>query len=152
MDYVERTEKRPPSEAGIDLHMPVTYQIDKANRIIYTRCTGAVTLQEVVDHFRALERDPDCPERLDVLLDLSDQTTVPERENLQEVTAAMYRVRRKVQFGSCAIVACSDGLFGMIRMFEVFAERYFHESCAFRSVNEAEVWLSSQHPATKAAG
>jgi hypothetical protein len=132
--------------------MPVTYRIDKANGIIRTRCIGPVTIEEVINHFRVLARDPDCPDHLDVLLDLSEQTTIPEKENLREVACAMYKVRGRVQFGACAIVANTDVLFGMVRMFEVFAERYFRESHVFRKVREAEAWMTSKRPAGSAAG
>ena len=132
--------------------MPVKYQIDKAHRIIRTRCTGPVTIEEVVEHFRVLERDPDCPDRVDVLLDLSEETSIPTKENLQQVTGEIKRIRGRVQFGTCAIVACTDALFGMLRMFEVFAEQYFRESRVFRTASEAEAWLDSQHPTTSAAG
>jgi hypothetical protein len=132
--------------------MPVKYQIDKANRIIRTRCIGPVTIEEVVDHFRVLQRDPDCPDRVDVLLDLSEQTSVPKKENLQEVTCEIRRIRGRVQFGTCAIIARTDALFGMLRMFEVFAEQYFRESCVFRTASEAEAWLASRHPTASAAG
>ena len=132
--------------------MPVKYQIDKANRIIRTRCTGEVTIEEVVDHFRELERDPDLPDRADVLLDLSQETSVPEKANLQEIANEIRRIRSRVQFVTCAIVACTDALFGMLRMLEVFAEQYFHESRVSRSVDEAEIWLASRHPTTFAAG
>ena len=132
--------------------MPVKYQIDKANRIIRTRCTGQVTIEEVVNHFRELERDPDCPDHADVLLDLSEETSIPEKANLQEVADEIRRIRGRVQFGTCAIVACTDALFGMLRMFEVFAEQYFRETRVFRSLDEAEIWLASRHPTTFAAG
>jgi hypothetical protein len=132
--------------------MPVTYQIDQANGIIRTKCTGPVTIEEVVEHFRVLERDPDCPDRVDVLLDLSEQTSIPTKQNLQEVTGQIRRIRGRVQFGACAIVACTDALYGMLRMFEVFADRYFRESSVFRTASEAEAWLASQHPTTSAAG
>jgi malate/lactate dehydrogenase len=68
--------------------MTVTYQIDEAKRRIHTRCIGAVTLDEVQQHYVA-------------------------------------RVRPRVQFDGCAIIASRDALFGMARMFEVFAESYF---------------------------
>jgi|KBSSwiStaDraftv2_1062776.scaffolds.fasta_scaffold2015788_2 hypothetical protein len=132
--------------------MPVTYQIDKANRIIRTRCTGAVTLEEVIDHFHVLERDADCPDRLDVLLDVSEGTSIPATENLRVVTREISRIRGRVQFGACAIVACTDALFGMLRMFEVFTEEYFRESCVFRTVSEAETRLVSQRPAPSVVG
>jgi hypothetical protein len=132
--------------------MPVTYQIDKAKGIIRTRCAGNVSLKEVLDHFRQLEQDPDCPDRLDVLLDVCDQLTVPKKDELHEVTAAVYGVRGRVQFGMLAIVACTDVMFGMLRMWEVFAERYFGKTCVFRSVSEAEAWLIAERPSTLAAG
>jgi hypothetical protein len=133
-------------------NMPVKYKIDKANRIIRTRCIGPVTIEEVVDHFRVLERDPDCPDRVDVLLDLSEETSIPEKANLQRVAEEIRRIRGRVQFDTCAVVAGTDALFGMLRMLEVFAEQYFCASFVFRTVNEAEVWLASKHPTTSAAG
>jgi hypothetical protein len=52
------------------------------------------------------------------------------------------RVRPRVEFGVCAIVARTDALFGMMRMFEVFAEGQFRKTQAFRTIGEAEVWLA----------
>lgn len=131
--------------------MPVTYKIDKTNRLIRTRCFGEVTVEEVLEHFRLLGLDPDCPDRVDVLLDSSEQTTVPEKENLRQVANAIAKIRGRVQFGTLAIVASSNVLFGMLRMFEVFAEEYFTESCVFHTLGEAEAWLAMRRPTTSAA-
>jgi hypothetical protein len=111
-----------------------------------------VTIEEVLDHFRLLEGDPNCPDRADVLLDLSKQASIPEVENLREVARAIRKIQGKVQFGTCAIVARQDALFGMLRMFEVFTEKYFSASYVFRTTSEAEAWLASQRPTTSAAG
>jgi hypothetical protein len=111
-----------------------------------------VTPEEVIEHFRSLEQDPDCPSRLDVLLDLSELTSIPNKENLRDVTHEIGRIRGKVQFGACAIVAGRDVLFGMLRMFEVFAEEQFCETRVFRSKDEAEPWLFSKHRVSSAAG
>ena len=119
--------------------------------MIHTKCSGAVTLEEVIDHFRVLEKDPDCPHHLDVLLDLTEQTLMPQSEDLRDVAREISRIRGNVQFGNCAIVACSDTLFGMLRMFEVFTEPYFRQTWVFHTVPEAEAWLASQDPTTSAA-
>ena len=124
--------------------VPVTYRIDPLNGLIRTTCRGAVTLQEVVGHFGELRRSSACPKRLDVLLNLSEQTSVPAAGNLRDVTKAIGSVRSKVEFGICAIVAGTDVLFGMLRMFEVFAERHFRETHVFRGVEEAELWLATR--------
>jgi hypothetical protein len=121
--------------------MSVTYQIDQAKRRIHTRCLGPVTLDEVVQHFADLMRDPDCPARLDVLLDLSEMTSLPTSSKLTAVTTEVARVRPRVEFDGCAIIATRDALFGMARMFEVFAENYFGATRVFRTMDEGISWL-----------
>ena len=121
--------------------MAVTYRIDQAKHRIHTRCIGAVTLDEVRQHFADLVRDPDCPGRLDVLLDLSETTSFPTSGQLSAVTTEVARIRPRVQFDGCAIIASQEALFGMARMFEVFAENYFGATRVFRSMDEGTRWL-----------
>ena len=123
--------------------MPVTYRIDAARGVIYTRCVGNVTLEEVLGHFQALALDPECPDRLDVLLDLTEEITLPQSEELRIVSRAIARVRERVEFGACAVVAVRDALFGMLRMFQVFTEDLFCALEVFRSLPEAEAWLEA---------
>jgi len=100
-----------------------------------------VSLDEVRQHFVDLMRDPACPERLDVLLDLSEITSLPSSDQLVAVTTEVARVRPRVQFDGCAIIASQDALFGMARMFEVFAENYLGATRVFRTVDEGTRWL-----------
>ncbi|SRR6266540_2308203 len=124
--------------------MPVSYEIAKARGIIRTTCAGRVTFGEVVDHFQALEQDPDCPKRLDVLLDLRETTTLPTSDQLRAVSEEIGRIRSKVQFDACAILAATDALFGSAMVFEVFAARRFRATKVFREPDEAEAWLESR--------
>jgi len=128
--------------------MSVTYQLNQEARFIETQCTGDVTLEEVLGHFLELEADPSLPDRLDVFLDLDKMTSLPESDQLRDVARAVDRLRAKVEWGSCAILATRDGVFGISRMFEVFAEGLFARTCVFRTREEAERWLScKQSPA-----
>jgi len=129
--------------------MPVTYAIDPKERVIRTQCVGMVTLVEVVGHFRALERDPDCTGVLDVLLDLSEMNNLPRALDIKAVPFELARIREKVRFGACAIVASTDPLFGMLRMFEVLAERHFRVIHVFRTRAEAETWLVLERQASE---
>jgi hypothetical protein len=124
--------------------MPVTYVIDTTKSIIRTRCVGNVKFAEVIGHFRELERDPECPARLDVLLDLSPMDVLPESDQLKAVAREIDRVSGRVTFGACAIVASRDAAFGVSRMFEIFAEDQFRTTNVFRSAKEAEAWLAEQ--------
>jgi hypothetical protein len=124
--------------------MPVTYRIDQERRRISTTCVGDVSFQEVMDHFAALETDPHCPERLDVLLDLTTTTSLPDAEQVRAVGARIGETRRRVRFGACAIVTDRDAMFGMSRMLEVLAEPHFKSTSVFRKLEDAERWLDAE--------
>ena len=128
--------------------MPVTYKLDADKRTIRTKGVGSVTLQEVINHFRTLEQDSECPDLLDVLLDLSEVESSPETPQISTVVSEMKRVRGRVRFGACAIVANRDALVGMMRVFEAMGEECFRVTCTLRGVNEAEAWLVSQQSST----
>ena len=124
--------------------MPVSYQIDQSQGVIRTKCFGNVTFDEVINHFEILVRDPRCPNHLDVLLDLSETTSMPKTNQLKEVSSEIGRIRKSVRFDACAIVAGRDALFGMARMFEVFAEEHFRATRVLRTLDEAEKWLDGR--------
>jgi hypothetical protein len=128
--------------------MPITYQIDKARKLVRTKCVGDVTFNEVMEHFQALCRDPDCPQRLDVLLDLSELNAIPDPQQIREVSNTIGDIRDRVEFNACAIVARSDVLFGMARMFASLAENQFHATNVFRTVDQGEMWLISHKAKT----
>jgi len=80
---------------------------------------------------------------LNVLLDLLEMTSVPRTEQIRGVLQDLQNVQRRVRFEHCAIVADNDAIFGMMRMFEVFAKDYFVSTRVFREVAEAKAWLAS---------
>lgn len=124
--------------------MPITYQVDADKRTIRTKAVGHVTMQDVIDHFRALEQDPQCPERPDVFLDLNEVESLPETHQLTIVVRELKRICAKIRFDACAILASRNALFGMMRMFEALAEECFRVTRTFRIASEAEAWLQSQ--------
>jgi len=124
--------------------VPVTYTIDTKEKIIRTRCIGMLTLDEVVEHFRELDRDPECTDRLDVLLDVSEVNSLPNASQIRAASLEVKKIQKKVRFDACAIVAVTDALFGMLRMFEVMTQDYFRVISVFRATTEAEAWLASQ--------
>ena len=110
---------------------------------------GETLYTEVVAHFRELMSDPDVPERLNVLLDLSEMTNAPERDQLRGVAGEVGDLRKHIQWGALAIVAPSDLLFGMSRVFGIFAEGYFAHTGVFRAHAEAERWLDTRISASR---
>lgn len=122
--------------------MPVHHAIDRQRCLIRTVCTGAVNLDEVSEHFRALEREADLPDPLHVLLDLSDLESAPDARQLQLIAAEIGRLLGKIRWGVCAIVATRDLVFGVSRVLEVRTEDSFAMTQVFRDVASAERWLA----------
>lgn len=131
--------------------MPVRYRIGPEHRLIRTNCYGDVTTEECVQHFRMLASDPLAADELDVFLDLSEASTIPLNFELMRIVDAMQTVRSRVRFGACAILVANAPLFGMMRVFEVFAEKLFRVVRTFRDREQAEAWLASQRMAEKSA-
>lgn len=125
------------------------YQLNREKRTIRTRCFGQVTMPEVIDHFNALRDDPNCPPRLDVFLDVSEVTALPESSQVSAVVTELKKFRTRTRFDNCAIVATTDALFGMMRMFEALSEEYFGTTRTFRDAAEAEAWLAEQQSEVK---
>jgi hypothetical protein len=122
--------------------VPIHYEIDAEEGVIRTRCVGEVRFDDVLDHFRTLENDPDLPKRLDVLLDLGPLTSLPESRQMKAAAREIDRLGERIRWGACAIVAERDAVFGMSRMFEVFAESVFARTMTFRERSKAENWLA----------
>lgn len=132
--------------------MPIHHDIDRGRSLIRTTCTGAVDLDEVSQHFRTLEAESDLPNPLDVLLDLSEVTTVPDAKQIQLIAAEIGRLHGKVRWGVCAIVATRDLVFGVGRVLEVRTEDSFASTQVFREAAAAELWLASERARRSRSG
>jgi len=123
--------------------MPITYEIDRARGLIVTRCVGETELREVMNHFEELVNDPSCPPVLDVLLDLSEMTTVPDSGQLHAAAAAAAKASEHIQFDHCAIVAATEPTRGLAMVWEMFARQSFRATEVFRTFPEARGWLET---------
>ena len=121
--------------------MPITYTIDVPTALIITRCVGQVTLAEVREHFQELARVWPDVDRLDVLLDLTEQTSLPTLQDLEEGAAEIGAQIGPWRFGRCAVVTERDPLHVSMEMFQVLVGRFFDAVETFRTPSEAVVWL-----------
>jgi len=129
--------------------VPITYSIDIPTALITTRCFGKVTLAEVQDHFRELARVWPPVDRLDVLLDLRDQTSLPGLRELKEVATEIAVQIGPHRFGKCAVVTERELIFGSMQMLEVLVSRYFDAFRVFRTPTAAVLWLAPKPDASR---
>jgi hypothetical protein len=123
--------------------MPITYEIDPAAGMIRLRFVDDVTLAETLEVLHALRADPATPARLDMLVDLRHTPGLPQSGQLRAIVGELGRVAPKLRWGACALVASSDSVYGVSRMFAVYAESAFERVQVFRGIEEAESWLAA---------
>ena len=122
--------------------MPITYSIDRDANLITTIGSGNVTLDEVREHFDELVLVLPHAQRLDVLLDMTRCTSLPRFYELRAVVQHMDSFGERLRFGRCAIVATRELLYGLLRVFEIYAGSKFEHIRVFRSERDAKEWLA----------
>lgn len=119
--------------------MPVSYVIDKMNKLVVATATGVVTVDEILQSRREFTSDPDFDPNLSELGDLSAVTrldlTADEVKMVAQTSPLALTARR-------AFVGESPEVYGLARMFEIVRGlRGDQHIRVFRSRDEALAWL-----------
>ncbi len=121
----------------------VTYK-QNGQRLCF-RYWGDLTSAEVLQSLR--ERLPDKNDIQQVKVLLADHSAVVSMESdNHEVREAAYWFKKLAEHNpevKLAVIAPSDLLYGISRMWEVYLDGIAWPHMVFRSVDEAEAWLSS---------
>ncbi len=128
--------------------MPISYEIDTRLGLIRTTAMGVLTDADLVAHKRALASDPRIKPGM---RELSDVRGVEQLEvtlagigtfvSMDAEPAAMpddYRL---------AIVASTDVVFGMARLYQQRTDEELKRVGIFRTMEEAAAWLGLSAPA-----
>jgi hypothetical protein len=119
--------------------MPIRYTVDRLRRRLVTRADGVLTFHEINAHLdlEQQNRDLDVPELFDARGATTD-LTVEQVRLLVRRAADMLRI---VDLGATAIVTTNETLYGMARMYSVFAETEGAAADVFNDVESATRWL-----------
>ena len=131
------------------LGVPIAYTIDVPSALITTKCTGRVTVTEVLEHFRELPRVWPPVDRLDVFLDVREVTSLPTLEELQSIAAEIESQIGTHRFGRCAVVTDKNLIHDSMQMFQILVNRFFDEIQVFRTAPGAVLWLHPKPNATR---
>ena len=118
--------------------MPVTFEYDTSNRLVSTRFFGVLS-DDDLRHAKAKEYELFEPG--------SDQLQIIDARDVTDVQVTGQGVRElaaDTPYGPGsrrALVATSDAMFGMSRMFEMLRDRDGDVFRVFRSMKEATDWL-----------
>ena len=117
--------------------MPVSYRIHAERRLVVTRWSGAVTLEEAKSHFAALASDPAFDPTMD---HLSYAEAVEEDVSFGELRV-LARESPFTGTGRSAIVASENRIFGVSRQYVALTRISDRAVRVFRELNEALDWL-----------
>jgi hypothetical protein len=125
--------------------LPVSYVIDKQNKLVVATVTGVLTLDEVLATRRQLMSDPDFDPSLSQLADLSAVTeldlTAVELKMLAETSPFSLTSRR-------AFVGERPEVYGLARMYSIMRGlRGDQEIHVFRTRDAALAWVLKKHKA-----
>jgi hypothetical protein len=119
--------------------MPLQFEFtDKST--LFVRASGNVTYAEVQRAFDDLATNPRHNGDVSVLTDARQVTDVPCTADLRVIAEDLRRLFGRSP-GTIAIVTESPFVYGVARMFGVFAERVSVNVRAFRCMEEARTWL-----------
>ena len=121
--------------------MPVDIEFAKPARF-KIRASGEVTLGEIEGAIRYGLAHPDLP-GADVLVDASEVLAVPSTPELRQVARELVPL---MDHGMVAVgfVSKSPFVYGVARMFGVFAEAVGVKFGAFREFDDASSWLEER--------
>lgn len=124
--------------------MPVTITTNAAERVRYTVISGDVTGAELVEAFGRAAAAPEYDPSVNGLVDMRGVERLDVASSaIWDLAQLLRRAERGVTSRRVAIVAPSDFVFGMARMFEALAatsgaKTTYH---IFRDMAEARAWL-----------
>lgn len=123
--------------------MPLQYEITEESTLL-VRASGNVTYAEVQSAFDDLLKEPRRADAGDVrvLADAREVTDVPSTKDLRTIAQNLGTLLGRGR-SSIAVVTESAFVYGIARMFGVFAERVSVNVRAFRCMDEARAWLAS---------
>jgi hypothetical protein len=126
--------------------MPIEIRVDSAERVRYSCVTGIVTDAEVLDAYERVVEDPDFDPTLDVIADMTGAIRIDVTANrVRELAERRARnARLNAARPRVAIVAPSDVMFGIARMYESSGPRDdgSRRYLVCRTMEEARAWLS----------
>jgi len=120
--------------------LPVTYQIRGA--AVRIRASAHYTVDDVFDAAREALESHGRPDRVMLLLDLTESKESRTHEEIQDIADRVGALRAKT--AGLAVFASDPMRYGLSRMMASYAELQGHEIPVFRDEEEIAEWLGQE--------
>ena len=120
--------------------LPVNYVIK--GKLLKISCSKDSIPQDLKDVLVKALSDPNCPDKVFFLLDVSQSTSMAHRTAGEIFEIARFLVLHSKKLANrCAVLTSSDIQYGLCRMGSAYIENYGINSEVFRNLDEALHWL-----------
>jgi hypothetical protein len=120
----------------------ITYRFE--GRFLFTNIEGETSYEDVRLYLDRLLEDPRFRPGMPGLIDCRRVKSVFSILDLRR-TAEESKKRPQMQVpGRAAVLASSNLIYGLLRMYEVFSEDNISETRVFRKLDEAMAWLEGE--------
>ena len=127
--------------------MPLTMLIEPSKDFVFIEATGNVILEEVLQIVNNLSMAGPEVKGRDLIFNSSRATgTTLNFDSIRRISDEVGRIEEMLRGARCAIIAPSDVMFGIARMFETLRIGSPCEVRSFREKADAESWLNIQLP------
>jgi hypothetical protein len=121
--------------------VPVSYRA--VGNIVFADIDGCLSVEEVRADLLDVITDQVHLGGMAALLDFRSVSTLLSSASLRSVAAELRKLTSAQRQPRCAILADSDVVFGLLRMFETYCDGVGVEVRAFRDRGDAIEWLST---------
>lgn len=122
--------------------MPITYSIDRQNRVIEEKWMGTINKDDLADYWKRYLEDPEVMDLRRTLVDLREAHILFTGHQMEALIASIVLPALKDRDWKTAIVVDQPVQFGVSRQYQVFADRYSKDAI-FTNMDEARGWLLS---------
>lgn len=123
--------------------MPIDYTIDREKKLIFETWTGEVRANDLAGYWKRYLADAEVMEIRRTVVDLRASVIAFSGMDFSYLIETIVLPALKGRRWVTAIVVERPAQLGVSRQYQVFAERYSHDSI-FASMAEAEQWISFQ--------
>ena len=122
--------------------MPITYSIDRQNRVIEEKWMGTIDKDDLADYWKRYLEDPEVLDIRRTIVDLREAHILFTGNQMEALIASIVLPALKGRDWKTAIVVEQPVQFGVSRQYQVFADRYSKDAI-FNNMDEARGWLLS---------
>ncbi len=122
--------------------MSLIYKVVPDLKIAYVKGSGKVTTEEILKKGAGMFAESEWTNGFNVLIDYREITKfIVKTEDMGRIVSQDMSNEFLFDQSKCAIVASSDLVFGVSRMWETFSEKNKITTMIFRNIEDALKWL-----------